>query len=231
MALPKIDVPTFDIMIPSLQVKKKFRPFLVKEEKILLFAKEDAEQITAAVQQIIANCCFDDIDPVKLTTFDIDYIFLKLRAQSVSNIVELKFTDNEDKQPYNFTVNLDDVEIVYNPEHTNKIKIDDHIGIIMRYPSITEISKISGDDMSAFDAIMEACMYQIYDEENVYQVSEADPSELKAFIENLDLKSFEKIQKFFDTMPKLKYEINYRNSLDHDRVIVLDNLQSFFTYS
>lgn len=231
MALPKIDVPTFDIMIPSLQVKKRFRPFLVKEEKILLFAKEDSEQISSAVQQIIVNCCLDDIDPSKLATFDIDYIFLKLRAQSVNNIIELKFTDNEDKNIYDFKVNLDDVEIVTDPEHTNKIKVDDKIGIIMRYPSITEISKISGDDAAAFDSIMEICMYQIYDEENVYPIAEADPSEVKAFIDSLDLKSFERIQKFFDTMPKLKYEIKYKNSLDHDRVIVLDSLQSFFTYS
>ena len=139
MALPKIKIPLFDVTIPSTKKDAKFRPFLVKEEKILLMAQSGAtkKEMINALKQVINNCVTlldgKDVDIDALTTFDLEYLFLKIRAKSVDNVVTLKYVDHEDEKEYEFKVALDDIEIKYNPEHTNKIKVDDEIGIILKY--------------------------------------------------------------------------------------------------
>lgn len=232
MALPKIQTPMFFIKIPSLQKEFKFRPFLVKEEKLLLMAQQsgDNEEVLA-LTQIINNCCLDEIDVDKLTTFDVEYIFLKLRSRSVNNIVNLRYRDTEDDQVYEFDLNLDEIEMMYSEDHTNKIQINDEVGIVLKYPSIKvgeSVSKAS-DESDMLNKILINCIDVIYDKEKVYPAKESTEQELIEFIENLDTKSFKKIEKFFTTMPKLYHEIKYKNSLDHDRTIKLSTLKDFFT--
>jgi len=232
MALPKIQTPIFSITIPSTSVQKKFRPFLVKEEKILLLAQQgnELDQITA-LKQIINNCCLDDIVVDKLTTFDLEYVFLKLRAKSVNNIVKLKYRDFEDEQVYDFEVNLDEVEVRFDPEHEQNIKVTDEVGIIMKYPDVKIAAQLqtaeSTEDM--FTAIVINCIDSIYDSEKVYPAAETDPAEIVEFIDSLDHASFEKIQKFFETMPKLYHELNYTNKNGNERKIKLESVKDFFT--
>ena len=144
MALPKIQTPMFFVKIPSLQKEFKFRPFLVKEEKLLLMAQQadDNEEILA-LTQIINNCCLDEIDVDKLTTFDVEYIFLKLRSRSVNNIVNLRYRDTEDDQIYEFDLNLDEIEVSYTDDHTNKIQINEEVGMMLKYPNIKVSESVS----------------------------------------------------------------------------------------
>lgn len=231
MALPKISTPILSFVIPSTQEVKKFRPFLVKEEKILLLAQqgEDADSLIA-LKQVITNCCHDSIDVDKLTTFDIEYLFLKLRSKSVNNIVKLRYKDREDEKIYDFEVNLDTVEIVIDPEHTNKIQINDELGMMMKYPDVNLTNAIgqvqTADDL--FTKVVIYCIDSIYDKEKVYSPAEYTEEELVEFIDQLDHATFEKIQKFFDTMPKLYHELNYTNSLGNDRTIKLESVKDFF---
>ena len=232
MALPKISTPILSFVIPSTQDIKKFRPFLVREEKLLLLAQQggDLDTITA-LKQVITNCCHDSIDTDRLTTFDIEYLFLKLRAKSVDSMVKLRFKDREDEKIYDFEVNLDDVEIKVDPEHSNKIQINEEVGMIMRYPDVNLTSAVdkveSADDL--FTKVVIYCIDSIYDKEKVYPASESTQEELTEFVDNLDHGAFEKIQKFFDTMPKLYHELHYKNELGNDRTIKLESVKDFFT--
>lgn len=232
MALPKIQTPMFFIKIPSSQKEFKFRPFLVKEEKLLLMAQQsdDAEEILA-LTQIINNCCLDNIDVESLTTFDIEYIFLKLRARSVNNIVHLRYRDTEDDKIYEFDLNLDEIQVVFNENHSNKIQINDEVGIILKYPSITVGEKIANvtSENDILNKILISCIDVIYDKQKVYPAKDSTEQELIEFIENLDTKSFKKIEEFFTTMPKLYHEIKYQNSVGNERTIKLSTLKDFFT--
>jgi hypothetical protein len=232
MALPKIQTPMFFIKIPSLQKELKFRPFLVKEEKLLLMAQQsnDNEEILA-LTQIINNCCLDNIDVDKLTTFDIEYIFLKLRARSVNNIVKLRYRDTEDDKIYDFELNLDDIEVIFDKDHVNKIQITDEVGVILKYPTLKVGEKVAKADNEGdmLNNILISCIDVIYDKEKVYPAKDSTEQELIEFIENLDTKTFKKIEQFFTTMPKLYHEIKYENSLGHERIIKLSTLKDFFT--
>lgn len=232
MALPKISVPTFALNIPSKNKKKTFRPFLVKEEKILLMAQQGNEQdMIDAIKQIINNCCVEDINVDSLATFDIEYLFLKLRGKSVDNIIELKFRDKEDDKVYDFQINLDEIEITINEENDPKIEITNEIGMIMKYPNIASTQKMAGidDQEDVFNKVLISCIDTIYDEESVYPASEHTDEELIEFIEQLDSKSFKKIEKFFDTLPKLSHVLEYENELGHKRRIELNTVQDFLT--
>lgn len=234
MALPKIDKPLFEMLVPSQDKMVKFRPFLVKEEKILLMAQQGGseKEIVLAIKQILQNCCADptfDVD--QLATFDLEYMFIKLRARSVNNVVNLTYEDLEDNKTYDFEVNLDDIEVIKNPDHTNKIKITDSIGIVMKYPSVTLVDSIpeTTDPLVVVEYLIKSCIDMIYDDEDVYVAAEQTPEELAEFIDSLDVQTYDKIRTFFDTLPRMKYEIKYKNSLDHDRVIELNKLSDFFT--
>lgn len=232
MALPKISVPTFALNIPSKNKKKTFRPFLVKEEKILLMAQQGNEQdMIDAIKQIINNCCVEDINVDSLATFDIEYLFLKLRGKSVDNVIELKFRDKEDDKVYDFQINLDEIEITINEENDPKIEITNEIGMIMKYPNIASTQKMAGidDQEDVFNKVLVSCIDTIYDEESVYPASEHTDEELIEFIEQLDSKSFKKIEKFFDTLPKLSHVLEYENELGHKRRIELNTVQDFLT--
>lgn len=233
MSLPKIQYPIYNINIPSLNVKFRFRPFLVKEEKLLLMAKEsdNPSDMLNAIKQVVNNCLIDNnLDINKLAIFDLEYIFLKLRSLSVDNVVKLSYIDNEDNKTYNFELDLNTVEVKFPEKIDNNIKLSETSGIVMKYPSASlyddkEFLNIEKDYM--FELILK-CLDKIYDGDNIYEAKDFKKSELSEFLENLNVKAFEDIKEFLLNIPKLYHEINYKNSLDNDRKIVLTDLSDFF---
>lgn len=233
MPLPKLQHPIYELTLPSTGDRVKFRPFLVREEKILLMAKqsEEPKEIVNAIKQIINNCTIEpQLDVEQLSTFDIEYFFLKLRSKSVNNVVSLSYRDFEDEKVYTVEVDLDDVQIKKDPDHTNNIKINESIGLVLKYPSADVYSKLAGEtgDELALNTI-KLCIESVYDENNVYPLKDFSDKEVEEFLQNLDVNSLEKVLNFFRTMPKLHYEVKYVNSLGHQRTVELNTLSDFFT--
>ena len=235
MPLPKIDQPLFDVTIPSSKKKILFRPFLVKEEKILLISQQGGEDadVIRAIKQILRLCVQDDDFNVdKLTTFDLEYLFLKLRAKSVNNIVKLSYRDNEDDNVYNFELNLDSIEVEMPEGVDSTIKLSDSISMIMKYPSASITDKITqfDNEVDLMTFFIINCIDTIVTEEEIYPASEYSDEELEEFLDQLPVNSFEKIREFFEKMPKLYHKIEYKNELGNDRSIELTNLKDFFMW-
>lgn len=233
MPLPKLDQPIFEMLVPSQNKTIRFRPFLVKEEKILLFAQqsENERDIVLAIKQILQNCIVDKFDVNTLCTFDLEYMFLKLRSKSVNNVVDVSYRDTEDNEVYDFKIDLDEVEIQIPENVSKKIEITDKIGIIMKYPSITLLDS-APDDASPLEMVeylVRSCIDQVYDEEDVYFVAEQPKEEVDAFIDSLDVETYEKIRSFFNQLPRMYYKLEYKNSLGNDRLIEMTSLRDFFT--
>lgn len=234
MALPKIGYPTFELILPSTKQTIKYRPFLVREEKILLTSQSSGEpnDIINAVRQVINNCILSDkVDVDSLTTFDLEYLFIKIRSKSVNNVISLTYRDLEDDQKYTVDVDLDDVNIKEDPTHTNKFDIGDGYGIIMKYPKadLTNSMKFVDGEMEAFFEVLKNSIESVYDKDAVYKLADSTPEEVEEFIQSLNTNAFKKIQNFFATMPKLYYEVKYTNSLGKEKVIPLTSLTDFFT--
>lgn len=232
--LPKIDYPTFELTIPSTKQKIRYRPFLVREEKILLMAQqsENINDIMAAVKQLINNCIVTPgVNIEKLMVFDIEYIFLKLRASSVNNIITIYYKDAEDNKQYDVEINLDEVEVIFNEDHTNKIKLNDNTTLVLSYPGIELPSNVlnAPNEGTAFFEIVKSCFDKIYVGEEIYEFKDAGEKEKNEFLDNLSVNAFEEIKKFFETMPKLKHTVEYTNSLGHKRTKVFETLSDFFT--
>jgi len=239
MALPKISIPTFEMTIPSTEQKITYRPFLVKEEKVLLMALEgkDPKETARALKQVINNCCLDDIDVNKLAPFDLEYFFLLLRAKSIGETIDLTYKCQNKKgktdcgNVIEFSVNIDDVKVIKNPEHTNKIELTDTVGIMMKYPALETIL-VQNFDTESVDEILEViinCMESIYDETSIYKMKDTDTSETKDFLEGLTQTQFTKIRKFFDTMPKIRYEDTITcNKCKKGNEIEIEGMQNFF---
>lgn len=233
--LPVLNYPICNITIPSLKTSCKFRPFLVKEEKLLLMAREsgNAADILVTIKQIINNCMISSkIDLDKLTIFDIEYIFIKLRAVSVDNKVKVAYKDNEDEKIYDFEINLEEIQVKFPENIDNIIKITKETGIIMKYPSASlyndsEFLSLEKDYM--FELIIR-CIDKIYDQEEIYEAKDYKREQLSEFLENLNIKTFESIQKFLLDAPKLEYKITYTNSMNNNREIILSSLNDFFTW-
>lgn len=238
MGLPNIGVNTFRLTIPSLEEEKSFRPFLVKEEKILLMALEgdQEEDMVNAVRQIVQNCCLSDIDVEKLTVFDLEYIFLQLRANSVGETVELKFNvkkeiDGEVKtDTVTVPVNLMDIKVVVPEGHTRKIELSDQVGVLMKYPDLEFVDGIS--DLKNVDEVYDVvikCIETIYDAESVYDPKEYTREELVAFLENLTHSQFGKIEQFFKTLPRVRHTVKIvSKKLDYEEEVKLEGIRSFF---
>lgn len=233
--LPKLDHPIHNIEIPSLKKNYKFRPFLVKEEKLLLMAKEGGNDsdVLAAIKQIVNNCSLDPkLDISKLAVFDLEYIFLRLRAFSVDNKIKLSYKDNEDEKVYEFEIELDEVKVIFPEKIENTIKITSKSGLSLKYPSaaLYEDKEFLSLDKDYLFQLIIRCIENIYFEDQVYPAREYKRQELEDFLENLDIKTFQKIQEFLINVPKMNYTIKYKNSLEHDREIVLSSLNDFFTW-
>ena len=236
MALPKLNTPTYELEVPSTDEKIKYRPFLVKEEKILLMAMEskDNAQIINAVKDIVSSCTFEKLNVATMPMFDMEYIFLNIRAKSVGEISKLKILCPDDKKTYaSVELDLTKVEVQVGDDHTNKIELTDDMGMIMTYPTIDSflesgIEKIDANNMLD---VIGSCVLQIYENkgEKVYQAKDQTKKELTEFIESMNSGQFRKLQSFFDTMPKLKHTIKVKNpKTKKTSDVTLSGLNDFF---
>jgi hypothetical protein len=238
MALPILETATYELTLPSKDVKVKFRPFLVKEEKILLQALEAGgnKEMTSALKQIVHACTFGVVDINTLPIFDVEYIFLQIRAKSVGEIAKLKLLCQDDKKTYaEVEVDLSKVEVHVDEKHTNNIVIDEKkkIGIIMSYPTINtvdpeNVGKKGMKTQQMFDMLANT-VHQVYEGDKIHAAGDYTKDELDKFLESLDNKAFKKINDFFDTMPKLKQDVEIENPKTKVKTtITLQGLQDFF---
>lgn len=235
MALPKISAPTFELTQPSTGAKLHFRPFLVKEEKILLMAKESKEpsDVFNAIKQIINNCVQEDrFDVDKCTIFDMEYIFIKIRSLSIGNEVSFKVVDSDDQFEYEIEVDLNEVEIQF-PEGTvdRKVPIDGNTGIMLKWlsPSISEqIAKAESESEINYITVMNA-IESVYDEDSVYAWDENTESEKNEFLEGLPVQIYRDIEAFLNQTPKIEHIVTYQNSLGTEKKVVFRTLDDFFT--
>jgi len=236
MALPKLTTPTYELEIPSTDEKIKYRPFLVKEEKILMMAMESKENadITQAVKDIVSECTFNKVNISNMPMFDVEYIFLQIRSKSVGEVSKLKLLCPDDKKTYaEVDLNLTEVKVQVGEDHTNKIELNDGMGIIMTYPTIDSFSTSGIKDINASNMldVISGCIMQIYEKngEKTYDPKDQTKKELMEFIEQLNTKQFKDVQKFFETMPKLKHEITIKNpKTKKESKITLTGLNDFF---
>jgi hypothetical protein len=236
MALPTINTPTYELEVPSTDEKIRYRPFLVKEEKILLIAMESGKQedIINAVKDIVTECTFSKLDLGNMPMFDIEYIFLQIRAKSVGEVSELRLLCPDDRETYaDVEVDLSEVTVEVDEKHTNKIELTDEMGIIMTYPTIDSLTATGITDITASNMldVIGSCVLQIYDKkgEEIFDAKDSTKKELSEFIEQLNTKQFHKVQAFFDTMPKLKHTIKIKNpktGVESD--MLLQGLNDFF---
>jgi len=229
MSLPKLNTPVYEAILPSTDKVIKFRPFLVKEEKVLLTAMEDGSQtaLMNAIKTILKNCVQGNLDVERLPLFDIEYLFLKLRSKSIGEISEigLKCTDIECGGINQISINMDEIEITKPEGHNRKIMISDEVGVMMSYP----VMKTSGITEEDGMAIVKDCIEMIFTEEETHERDSFTSKELDEFIESMDTKQFGKIKEFFDTMPKLQHTINYKcEKCGEDKEVTLQGLDSFF---
>lgn len=231
--LPKTSHPQFQITIPSSKQKLTFRPFLVKEEKLLLMAKDSEEEsdILQAIKQIVNNCCMDQFDVSSLSLFDLEYIFIHIRANSVNDTVKVSYRDKEDDKVYDFDINLKKVEVIFPDKIKNVIKITNTAGIQLKYPKVTlyDDKEFLTSGNEAFFQLIVRCVDKIFDGDEIYDCSEYTMKEIADYLEDLDVKTFEQVREFMANQPKLSYIIKYKNSLDNDREIELSTLSDFFT--
>lgn len=237
MPLPKISTPTYELEVPSLKKTVKYRPFLVKEEKVLIIAmeSEDSKQIGAAVKDVISNCILTKgIKVDDLATFDIEYLFLNIRGKSVGETVDVLVTCPDDgTTQVPVSINLDEIKVQTSSDHSRDIVLDDALTLRMRYPSLNEFIKnnFSSDDVSVddtFDLIC-SCIEQVYSEEESWNASDFSKKELIDFVEQLSSKQFKQIESFFETMPKLSHSIKLKNpNTKVESEVVLEGLSSFF---
>jgi len=236
MALPRIDVPIYELVVPSTDEKIKYRPFLVKEEKLLLIAMESGknEDILRGVKDIVDSCTFNKLKLGNMPMFDIEYIFLQIRSKAVGEVSTLRVLCKDDDKTYaKVEVDLTKIEVQVDDTHTNKIVLSDEMGVIMKYPTIDSFAENGVEDMTPSNMInvIVACISQIYDKkgEEVYDAKDSTQKELIEFVEQMNTKQFADVQAFFDTMPKLKHEITVLNPKTKvESKVVLSGLSDFF---
>jgi len=240
MPLPKISTPTYELELPSTGKKIKYRPFLVKEEKILIIAleTEDTKQISNAIVQILSECILTRGVKVKdLSTFDIEYLFLNVRAKSVGETVEVNVTCPDDGETtVQMEIELDSIKVKKDPSHSNIIKLDDNLFMKLKYPSLDQFVEnnfevADGDnDVDKSLTMITSCIDIVYDSEESWNASDCSKKELKEFVEQMNTKQFKEIENFFVTMPKLSHTVKVKNpNTKVESEVVLEGLVSFFT--
>jgi len=237
MPLPTIATPTYELTLPSSKKTIKYRPFLVKEEKILIIAMEsqDDKQITNAIKTVISNCILTKgVKVEELATFDIEYLFLNIRGKSVGETVDVLITCPDDEvTQVPVSINLDEIQVQTNPNHTRDIKLDDNLTMRMRYPSLSQFIKNNFNitDVTVDDTfeLISGCIEQVYSEEESWSASDCTKKELFEFVDQLSSKQFKEIETFFETMPKLSHTIKIKNpETKVESEVVLEGLTSFF---
>ena len=245
MALPKIDVPVYETKLISSGKTIKYRPFLVKEQKLFLMAAQaaDEKETIDVVKQVLNNCIITDIDVDDLPTFDLEYLFMQLRARSVGEVVSLRYTCNntikndkdEEKACGNIVkidMNILDIKPTIDEKHTSKIEINDKLGIMMKYPTLKLINGIPNLKDENIDTVLDvvaSCIDYIYDEEQMYYAKDSTREELIEFIESMEQDDLEKIQIFFSTMPKISKPLDFKcGKCGYEEKIVVEGIQNFF---
>jgi len=240
MPLPKINTPTYELTLPSTGKKIKYRPFLVREEKILIMAMESEEmsEITNAIIQILGDCILSkDIKIESLATFDIEYLFLNVRAKSVGETVDVNITCPDDGETQvEMTIPVDSIRIQKTKGHKNIIKLDDDLSMKLRYPSLKQFvennfeTNDGNSDVGQSLSMISSCIEMIYNQEESWEASDYSKEELDEFIEQLNTKQFKEIESFFTTMPKLSHTIKVRNpNTKVESEVVLEGLAAFFS--
>jgi hypothetical protein len=249
MATPKITHPTFAVTVPSNKSKKiRMRPYTVKEEKILIAAQssDDPDDMVEAVKQVLSNCITEDINLDKSPLFDIEYYFVKMRAMSVNNVVELEFVDkNDGNRKHEIEVDLNDVEVRFQPDHTNKLDFGNGVGALLKYPDFQTMSKVKNnilklasdpkanreETVDALFQVYSSSIEKLYDDDKVYVYGEDfDDDEAMQFLDQLGPDAIKMFQTFFETMPTIYYEIKYRTTEGEEKSIPLSGLADFFSY-
>ena len=237
MPLPKISTPTYELVLPSSGRKIKYRPFLVKEEKILIIALEsqDQKQIANSIKSILGNCILTRGTKVeKLSTFDIEYLFLNVRGKSVGEQIEVMVTcPDDEKTQVPMSINIDSIKVEKSKDHKTDIKLDEQFTLKMRYPSLNEFIKtnFSADEMKVDDTfdLIASCIDQIYSEEESWTQEDCTKKEMVEFLEQLNSSQFKEVEKFFDTMPKISHDIEVENpNTKVKSTVKLEGLASFF---
>jgi hypothetical protein len=234
MALPKLDVPVYELEQPSTGETIKYRPFLVKEQKTLMMASEsnDDKQVKEALARLISNCTFSKVDPYKLPLFDIEFLFLRIRGKSVGEKIDLNLLCPDDNETrVNKTINLEEIGVNMKVGHTNEISITDKIKMVMRYPTLNDMTDISTEANNIEDvfSMIKRCVHEIHDDEKVYNKVDISDTELEEFIDSLTGEQFEKVGGFFETMPKVQHSIEVINPKTKKKgEVVIEGIQSFF---
>ena len=234
MALPKIQTMTYELELPSTAEKVKYRPFLVKEQKILMQAheSEDPDDINNSLATIISQCTFNKVDPWKLPSFDAEYLFLKIRGKSVGDKVKVSVVCPDDNETrVDIDVNLEDVNVTMPLAHSNEIELLENIKLIMTYPTLKDIGaveKVEGEVEQLF-TMLKRCIFQIHEGDTIHQNVDMDQDELEEFINSLSTEHLDKINEFFDTMPKLTHAIKVKNpNTKKTGEVLIEGIQSFF---
>ena len=237
MALPKLNVPVYETILPSTEKVIKYRPFLVKEEKLLFTAQESGEEaVLPAVKQIIKNCVQGELDIDNMPLFDIEYLFLRLRAKSVGEEITIGLKPwgcpQNNGELCEFTtevpINLEEIKCVIDKTHTSKIMLDDKIGIMMKYPDISQLN-LEGSENEMGMRVIKKCIDMIFTEEETHERDSFTDKELDDFIDSLNTKQMDKIRNFFETMPTLKHTVKYKcKTCDEEKETTVQGLQSFF---
>ncbi len=237
MPLPKIVTPTHILKLPSTEQEIKYRPFLVKEEKLLLLAleSEDTKQITTSIKTVIKSCIeTKGIKVELLPTFDIEFLFLNIRARSIGEEIELNIICPDDEETQvSVTINVDDIKVIKNKEHNNKIKLDDSLMMEMKYPSLEQFIKnnfdLTNNTMEQSFELITDCIDKVYSDEEVWTASDVTKTELMDFLDQMNSIQFRQIEKFFETMPKLQHKLKVKNPKTKvESEVVLEGLSSFF---
>ena len=233
MALPKLDTPTYSLVLPSTGQEIKYRPFLVKEQKLLMIAQEsdDDDQLYNTMSSIVKSCTFDLVDASNAPIFDIEYVFLKLRAKSVGETAKLKVLCPDDEETYGIVeVKLDEVDVQMTENHTNIVQLSDQIKMVMKYPQL-KVMKLIPSTVTGIEqvfAILKYCIHEVHDGEKVYNRVDVTEKDIEDFIESFSTTQLESVINFFDTMPKLRHTMTITNPKTKVKSdIVLEGLQSF----
>ena len=232
MSLPSLNTPTYNLTIPSTKQRIKYRPFVVKEEKVLLMAleSENDQEIADALKSIINACVTTkDFEFDKLATFDIEYIFLNIRGKSVGEIIDLLLTCPDDNETeVKVSINIDDIKVKFDKGHSNKIQISDDLWVEMKYPGLESFTNPQDNIDDTFKFVASS-IDKIYNEEDVWDSSTTTVDELVGFLENMSSKQFSDIQKFFESMPSLKHEVKFTNpNTKVESKYVIEGLSNFF---
>ena len=233
MTLPVINTPTYELVVPSTKETLVYRPFLVKEEKILLMAMEEEKdtQLNRALKQVVNNCTFEKVDVGKLPLFDLEYIFLRIRAKSVGEVAKIQVLCEDDGETYvPVEIDLETIEVEFQEDHTTKIELTDEIGIEMGYPTFEFLNfKADETEVNQLFDIIGSSIERVYEGETVYEKADFSKKDLKVFLESLTSEQFLRVQKFFETMPRLRHKLEVTNPKTKKvNEITLEGLQAFF---